>query len=298
LVDQIVGPPRPRLAPDIYTDRYYLTSCHGHEDFVQTAGKRVGPRFAKALSLAGDLAAKRVLDVGFGRGELVIQPAMRGAEAWGIDYSAAAVAIAEGALSDAAPDTRARMHFAEMDVTSLRFPDGFFDVVFMMDVVEHLYPHELRAALTEVRRVMRRGGTLVLHTSPNRVFERFVYPTLSRHVNGWFLAAAKYFGRRDTLFNEMMLPTGPGFPHGEYERAMHINEQSAGGLRRSLARAGFNPERTEFWEPPLKGKYFATDELNAWLRLLDFLRFLRPASRYPPLSRWFCNHIWITAEPR
>ena len=287
-----------RVEPETYTSEYYATSCHGHEDFAATAGQRVGPRFVKALSLAGSLRGKRTLDVGCGRGELVVQPAMRGAEAWGIDYADAAVEIAAGALDGIPPDVRSRTHIASMDVKALEFPDAYFDVAFMLDVVEHLYPHELDAALAEVHRVLRPGGRLVLHTSPNKVFERFIYPTLSRHVNGWFLAAAQYFERRDLLFNEMMLPTRREFPHGEYERAMHINEQSASTLRTTLRARGFGVRGVEFWEPPLCGPYFPTDDLNGWLWLLDFMRFLRPISRYPPLSRWFCNHIWMTAEKR
>ena len=94
--------PRPtRVEPDVYTDDYYLTNCHGYEDFVISGGRKVGPRFIKALSLAGDLRGKRVLDVGCGRGELVIQSAMRGADAWGIDYAQAAVEIAARALASA-----------------------------------------------------------------------------------------------------------------------------------------------------------------------------------------------------
>src|SRR5262245_59181487 len=104
-----------RVEPGIYTDDYYLTNCHGHEDFVMSGGRQVGPRVVKALSLAGDLRNKRVLDVGCGRGELVLQSAMRGAEAWGIDYADAAVAIAERALSDADASLRERMHIEQMD---------------------------------------------------------------------------------------------------------------------------------------------------------------------------------------
>ena len=158
----------------MYTDDYYLTNCHGFEDFVISNGRKVGPRFIKALSLAGDLSGKRVLDVGSGRGELVIQSAMRGADAYGIDYAQAAVDIANRALSSLDAGVRERTNIQQMDVKALQFEDGFFDVVFMMDVVEHLYPHELSAAFDELRRTIRPGGVLVMHTSPNKIFEGVV----------------------------------------------------------------------------------------------------------------------------
>lgn len=285
-----------RVDPSVYTDDYYLTNCHGYEDFVISGGRKVGPRFVKALSLAGDLRGKRVLDVGCGRGELVIQSAMRGAEAWGIDYAQAAVEIAAEALGSVEAPLRERTHVEQMDVKALRFEDGFFDTVFMMDVVEHLYPHELAAALRELHRTLRPGGLLVMHTSPNKVFEETVYPRYSRRVN----QAALWLSRRlrigDGLLNETMLPTGREFPHDTFEREMHINEQSAPKLGAEVERHGFAIRSTEFWEPPSKGGYFASRRLNAELRVLDFLRFLRPLSMHPPLNRFFCNHIWMTAE--
>lgn len=173
-----------RVEPDVYTGEYYLTNCHGYEDFIMSRGRKVGPRFVKALSLAGDLRGKRVLDVGCGRGELVLQSALRGADAWGIDYAHAAVEIAAKALESAESDVpRDRMHVAQMDVKALEFDDGYFDVVFMMDVVEHLYPAELGQTFEELRRALRPGGLLVMHTSPNKVLEDVVYKRYSRHVN-------------------------------------------------------------------------------------------------------------------
>ena len=285
-----------RVEPDVYTDDYYLTNCHGFEDFVVSHGRKVGPRFIKALSLAGDLRGKRVLDVGSGRGELVIQSALRGADAYGIDYAQAAVDIANGALSSLDQSVRERTHIEQMDVKELRFDDGFFDVVFMMDVVEHLYPHELSAAFDELRRTMKPGGLLVMHTSPNKIFEGTVYPHYSRRINQAALKISGWFKMRDGLFNETMLPTGREFPHDEYERQMHINEHTAPKLRAEVERHGFGVRSTEFWEPPSKGGYFDSRRLNAELAVLDFLRFLRPLSQYPPFNRLFCNHIWMTAE--
>ena len=110
-----------RVEPDVYTDDYYLTNCHGYEDFVVSGGRKVGPRFIKALSLAGDLRGKRVLDVGSGRGELVIQSAMRGAEAWGIDYAQAAVDIAHARADRRSTRRCASARTSEqMDVKALR----------------------------------------------------------------------------------------------------------------------------------------------------------------------------------
>jgi SAM-dependent methyltransferase len=226
----------------------------------------------------------------------VIQSALRGADAYGIDYALAAVEIANGALASLDASVRERAHIEQMDVKALRFKDGFFDVVFMMDVVEHLYPHELSAAFDELHRAMRPGGLLVMHTSPNKIFEGTVYPHYSRRINQAALTLSGWLKMRDGLFNETMLPTGREFPHDEYERRMHINEHTAPKLRAEVERHGFVVRSTEFWEPPAKGGYFDSRRLNAELAVLDFLRFLRPLSQYAPLNRLFCNHIWMAAE--
>jgi 2-polyprenyl-3-methyl-5-hydroxy-6-metoxy-1,4-benzoquinol methylase len=285
-----------RVEPDVYTEDYYLTNCHGYEDFVLSGGREVGPRFIKALSLAGDMHGKRVLDVGSGRGELVIQSAMRGADAYGIDYAQAAVDIAAGALETIDASLRERTHVRQADVKALPYDDGFFDVVFMMDVVEHLYPQELALAFDELHRTIRPGGLLVMHTSPNKIFETVVYPNYSRRINQAALKLSRIFKWGDGLFNETMLPTGSEFPHDTFEREMHINEQAAPKLAAEVQRHGFRVRATEFWEPPAKRGYFTSRRLNFELKVLDFLRFLRPLSNYPPLNRYFCNHIWMTAE--
>ena len=284
-----------RVEPDVYTGDYYLTNCHGYEEFAASGGTRVGPRFEKALALAGGLRGRRVLDIGCGRGELVLQSALRGADAWGIDYAHAAVDIAERALATADEAVRARTHVEQMDVKALEYDDGFFDVAFMMDVVEHLYPDELSRALDELHRVLRLGGRLVIHTSPNKTFEQALYPRYSQRVNRAALRLSRLLRFCDGLFNEMMLPTDREFPHDAYERAMHINEQSAPALRAEVERHGFRVRRVEFWEPPSDQSYFSSRRLRLELKALDFVRFLRPLSYYPPLNRWFCNHIWMTA---
>lgn len=286
-----------RVEPDVYTGEYYLTNCHGYEDFIMSRGRKVGPRFVKALQLAGDLHGKRVLDVGCGRGELVLQSALGGADAWGIDYAHAAVEIARKALESAQGDVPPdRLHVAQMDVKALEFGDAFFDVAFMMDVVEHLYPHELAQTFDELRRTIRPGGLLVMHTSPNKVLEDVVYKRYSRHVNRIALSAARKLRLQDALFNDVMLSDDPEFPHDRFEREMHINEQTAPTLRAETERHGFRVRRVEFWEPPAQHGYFTSRRLNLELKVLDFVRFLRPISYYPPLNRWFCNHIWMVAE--
>lgn len=244
---------RPSVTADLYDERYY-TLCEGYEEFAAQEGLGLSRRLAVALELAQVRPGMRVLDLGCGRGEMLMHCAARGAWAWGLDYSPVAARIAretaarldtsltapvsgapphEQAPSSGALPRRQDSQRAEpgqflrctavqvANVKTLPFPDSAFDRVFMLDLVEHLYPWELDLALAQVRRVLREGGRLVVHTMPNRWYYRFGYP-LFRLLN-------RLGGRR--------LPRNPRV-RSEYNVHVHVNEQDIVRLKASLRRAG------------------------------------------------------------
>lgn len=283
------------VPPELYTDDYFLRSVEGYQRFLDSGGRDASPRLHRALDLAGLQPGQRVLDIACGRGEVVLQSALRGAEGIGIDYAQAAVTIANSAL--AVSGERRRTGVARMDATRLAFARGSFDAAFMLDFVEHVYQPDLDASLREVRRVLKSSGRLVIHTSPNRVFEETVYRHYVRNVHRAVLGAARAVHVKNRFFNELVLPTAPLPPHDEYERTLHVNPQSAASLQKALQRAGLRVLQTDFWEPP--ADTFFPDDMRAHklgLRALDAVRFLRPLSRYRPLDGWFSNHIWVVAE--
>ena len=106
------------------------------------------------LELIGDcnLAGKRVLDVGCGRGGTLVvvnqffQPVIR----VGVDLSSAAIAFC--GMTHRFPNT----FFLEGDAEQLPFPDGAFDVVLNVES-SHSYP-EIRSFYSEVKRVLAPSG--------------------------------------------------------------------------------------------------------------------------------------------
>ncbi len=288
------GPPSESVSPDVYDRRYFFASCEGYKEFRESGGRKLGSRFRKALDMARIQPGERVLDVGCGRGELVAHAAMLGAEAVGIDYAEEAVRIAGEALAEYPPEVRERAGVRLMNARSLEFDDAFFDIAFMSDVVEHLYPNELAEAIRETRRVLKPGGRLIVHTCPNKLLYDVTYPVYIRNVHRVVCRVAEIAGYQSYVIGPN-LSVGPEFPRTDDERRVHVNEQTASGLAQSLAECGFHVSKTEYWEIPSQLPYMSR-RMTIELMLLDSVRYLRPLSYVWPLNQLFANHIWILAE--
>jgi SAM-dependent methyltransferase len=111
------------------------------------------PIYRRKMRLVRDLLtslppAARILDAGCGEGVLVEEYRGRGARIFGVDRDFASRAVLPG------------------DLLALPFGSAAFDLVLLLDVIEHFPFDRQRALLREVRRVLREGGTLVV-SAPN-----------------------------------------------------------------------------------------------------------------------------------
>jgi SAM-dependent methyltransferase len=117
-------------------------------------------RFAEdALDLAQLAPGERALDVGAGPGTLALGAARRGARVSAIDFSPQMVAELQArAAREGTRGIAARV----ADATALPYEDEAFDAVFSMLAVNLMA--DRAAALREMRRVVRRGGRVVVGT--------------------------------------------------------------------------------------------------------------------------------------
>jgi 2-polyprenyl-3-methyl-5-hydroxy-6-metoxy-1,4-benzoquinol methylase len=96
----------------------------------------------------------QLLEIGCGAGAMLETMASRGWQAVGVDFDQSAVAIARSRGRSVHPG----------GVFEQNFPDESFDAIVMNHVIEHVSaPREL---LTECKRILRKGGALVIIT-PN-----------------------------------------------------------------------------------------------------------------------------------
>ena len=126
---------------------------------------RSGPQMREYVAIADRIASEHpglVLDWGCGHGQVSHLLRERGVEVESFDY-------AEGGET-----TRRRLeHFPDVeahvsgDPVRLPFADGRFDMVLSCGVLEHVQQPE--ASLSELHRVLRPGGRLLIYKLPNRL---------------------------------------------------------------------------------------------------------------------------------
>jgi 2-polyprenyl-6-hydroxyphenyl methylase/3-demethylubiquinone-9 3-methyltransferase len=101
-------------------------------------------------------SALKILDVGCGGGFLTLELAQKNWKVTGVDVSESILEVGRSR------DTRKEVNWVNGTAENLPLPDRYFDVVCMMDVLEHV--HEPRLALKEASRVLKPGGTFIFHT--------------------------------------------------------------------------------------------------------------------------------------
>lgn len=119
---------------------------------------------------------RRVLDVGGAMGRMAI-PLSHNHRVTLCDLSPQMLALAR-------QRDGGRLDLAIADVRSLPFPDGHFDYAICIDVLPHLASPD--PAVQELRRVLRRGGTLIIDSTNAVSLWTLAYPRyLGRHPERW-----------------------------------------------------------------------------------------------------------------
>ena len=112
-------------------------------------------RFVRAAAGGG----LTILEVGCAFGATAQQVARGQRTLVGIDAAPVAIETARRLAGD-----QPNLSFEVMDATRLLFPDGRFDLVYSIDLIEHLHPDDVARHLFEVRRVLAPGGRYIVKT--------------------------------------------------------------------------------------------------------------------------------------
>lgn len=195
--------------PDRYTEEYFRGpedddeakpvhwAAGGYREFRQG---QVHYKFHRMLRIAEryvrGYAGKKVLDCGCGRGEMLRLLVRAGcATVVGLDFSEAAVELARSFEPAATVN--------QMNLTDMRFVKEF-DIVFLLDVVEHIPAETMAQVYERVRAALVDGGTVVIQTP--------------------FFVMDNQYDPAD---------------HHPVTKGMHCNKQTFRGLRQDLQEYGF-----------------------------------------------------------
>lgn len=254
--------PEPVVPATLYDETYYREANAGFQEWSASEGAQVAGIYPGVLALARFRPGEVLVDFGTGRGEMLAVAVQQGASrAIGVEYSPAAVAMTHQTLEKQGINERAEVILG--DARSVPLPDATADLVTMVDVVEHLTPAELHRALVEARRILKPGGRVFAHTSPNRLIYTVTYRAL-----------------------QLVRPRWPRDPRNDYERTMHVNEQSVRSLRQALLQAGFGDVRVR---------------LGDWV-YIDFLpegwaqKLYRGVARLRPLRQFVVGDLFAEAK--
>jgi len=116
-------------------------------------------RWAAFARMSPIKPGERVLDIGCGVGTWSVRMAEQGAQVLGVDISAAMIDMAE---------PHAGVEYRVAAAHELDCPDGYFDLVVSVTVLQHITdPEELKRALRNLRRMLKDSGRFfVLEYSP------------------------------------------------------------------------------------------------------------------------------------
>lgn len=268
-----------QVPSEIYDRKYFLTDCWGWEEWLKYRGRVIGQNFQQALRLAKIKKGMTVLDYGCGRGEIILQCALKGARSVGIDYSKNAIDIAQEAIGFLAEEDQQNAQFLWVKTKELPFEDNTFDVIFFFNVIEHLYPEEVSLILEEFYRILKPGGKLVVRTSPNKHVDigyKYYTRILLRLANPFY----RFFFKGKLDFDKEF--------RDEHTLKIHVNEQTAKSVAKSLVKAGF---KSEVW---LSDWY---ELRNFSVKRLLYRLFFAPSLIYP-LNRLFAWSIWGIGQKR
>lgn len=162
----------------IYDKNYFLNQCTGFEQFKKTFGKKLNARLERVLEVADLKADLKVLDIGCGRGELVLHAVKKGCDVVAVDYSLDAIRLTKSVVNTLSKAARKRVKIYKLDAKKLNFSKGTFDVILMADFVEHLHDWELKIVFNKCALMLKKGGKLVIHTAPNKWYINYTYPLL------------------------------------------------------------------------------------------------------------------------
>lgn len=238
----------------LYTESYFLNEATGHSEFSNFKGEfnQLIDKFRFVLKKLEVTPSDSLLDIGCGRGELVIYHSMQGGSSTGVDFSEDAIRLAE---------TKAKELGLQCRFITCPFQDipenVTYDKIISLDFIEHISAGEAELFIRKCNKILKDGGRLLIFTYPNTLRRKYGYKII------------RYF----SYLKKKPLPVQETDTLSKHYKEYHLNEQNCLTLK-SLARdAGFKDFQITYYDPSVKESVFKKILINTPFRHL-FLKGL------------------------
>jgi cyclopropane fatty-acyl-phospholipid synthase-like methyltransferase len=238
----------------LYTESYFMENATGHDEFKNFEGRfeQLIDKFQMILGHLDLSKSSKLLDIGCGRGEMVIYHALNGGVAAGVDFSDEAIKLAKSKADELKAGCKFQISSFEMIDEEIKY-----DRIISIDFIEHIAVEEGKTFYKKCYNLLNPGGRLLVYTFPNTIRRRYGY----KLIRAFSIIKGKPMPRKepDTI--------------SDHYKQYHLNEQSYFSLRKSAINAGFDKVRVQYIDPSIKDSPFKKVLINTPFRHL-FLKGL------------------------
>ncbi|MDQ7797853.1 MAG: class I SAM-dependent methyltransferase [Candidatus Edwardsbacteria bacterium] len=159
-----------------YDENYFKQMAPGNYDyFYKSRGTELLACRLDDLCKVKILPGMKALDIGCGRGELVMYLANKGVYAVGLDYAYEAIRKAKECLEFYNQDVKNRFMIVQACAESMPFGTMLFDRIMSWANVEHLYQWQWLECLKQSYSILKEDGVIVIGTHPNEWLQKYAY---------------------------------------------------------------------------------------------------------------------------
>jgi cyclopropane fatty-acyl-phospholipid synthase-like methyltransferase len=238
----------------LYTETYFMESATGHDEFKIFKGNfdHLIDKFQMVVELLKLNKSDSFLDIGCGRGEMVIYHALTGGKSMGVDFSDEAIKLAR----EKANELKAGCTFVISSFETIDEQEKF-DKIVSIDFIEHISVGEGKAFFEKCYNLLNSGGRLVIYTYPNTIRRRYGYRLI----------------RILSIIKGKPMPKKEPDTISDHYKQYHLNEQSYFTLSNSAKNAGFKKVKVQYFDPSIKDSMLKTILIHTPFRHL-FLKGL------------------------
>jgi ubiquinone/menaquinone biosynthesis C-methylase UbiE len=268
----------------IFDKKYYYDICLGSDVFKKSNGKQLDEQVKKKVEQLPVTKSMRVLELGCGRGDVALYLAKKAYSVDAIDYSVAGIKIAKSIQKKYPKKIQEKVKFYVMEATELQFNTNQFDLVVLIDLIDHLNNNEQKKTMQEISRVLKKDGILFIRTCTNNILLSYVYKYYIYPVN-------IFLTWLDKKIKHVQYESLPKDPRTKEQKIQHINESNYHKLLTL-----FNKH---YFEGTITSEFgFLKEKKGPKTALYNFLISFYPFSQYYPLNILFTTSFVCTLKNR